>query len=873
MSTIPSSSSPNLPRSIKRSSNNSFKSKRSSSVNKDVKDAKEINDIKDTNEIQVETSVNQSFSHPSSTKSQKKLVQVITRVKPTSSDNRCIQVTSPQTLTLFASPHTGEERKYRFPYVFPESTSQSLVYQSLSPTLMESAWNGCNCSIFSYGEQESGKTYTLYGYLGGRKDSFETTKINESFENEDLENEARPRESISSEDTFNSIAADSKKNNRDHEAGIVPRFLRDIFSEIQQRKQIRRARDIVDDEDFNQHERYKIIISMVEIRNEKVFDLLNPSNPENDKATGLKIREHPKFGPYAPSLSLFDVRDDKEVLRIVRKALKQSSKGHTILQVILTQTKFDWKKKEAATDVVSRINLVDLGAPERLDTASDYHKKKVQEGTSINLTLATLGLVITKLSEQSVESSHSANSPSKSILHNQSFVPYRDSSLTWLLRESLGGNSISIVLACINPQEKHSVHTWSTLRFASRASRVTNRIKVNMYTNDNILQELQREIELLQKKLKSFNGPDIEKNEEYIRMKEDLEDAKFLTTTIKMAPEERKITFENIRKEMEEKRKSTQASSVSTYDVVRLMNFPTRELPYLYHLNPKSQSDKVLYFLSNSIVTLGSDKDCSIILEGANISPKHAVFQVSTNTVTISPTPHSKVYINGNLIHGTTILHGYDRIFISELGFKYFPRELLTNKNTEFSLMDWEASKNEYMKHRMEEIEKKLQEALPLENKLEKVSHELEEKQFMNNELEKQLQILENQRIEKMKYIQSIEARNSGIWTWCCWIWCCPLMCCSRRKKYEINPENSKNFDPLMDKEIHESTTIQILNSKNHTKKSKIELVEDLADDKEEPIQSIESIEPIEPIDPEEEEISISEVESGFTAYTPIKKK
>ncbi|KAG5873970.1 hypothetical protein JTB14_021793 [Gonioctena quinquepunctata] len=264
----------------------------------------------------------------------------------------------------------------------------------------------------------------------------------------------------------NSVDIDSEEF-----SGITPRFCRSLFERL----------STLDEDCIATVE-----VSYFEIYNEKIHDLL--ANTATANRTPLKVREHPELGPYIVDLSVQTVTNYKELrswLLIGNKNRataatsmnEKSSRSHSIFSIELCLSE---GLKDDARSRKSRVSLVDLAGSERL--ANSYNsEEKIREGVCINKSLLTLGKVISALADQK---------------KNQ-FVPYRDSVLTWLLRESLGGNSLTSMLATISPASTHLDETLATLRYACQARSIVNRARVNENPHDRLIRELRSEVERL----------------------------------------------------------------------------------------------------------------------------------------------------------------------------------------------------------------------------------------------------------------------------------------------------------------------------------------------------------------------------------------
>ncbi|KAL4836982.1 hypothetical protein H8958_011103 [Nasalis larvatus] len=241
----------------------------------------------------------------------------------------------------------------------------------------------------------------------------------------------------------------------------------------------------------------------LEIYNERVRDLLKQSGQK--KPYTLRVREHPEMGPYVQGLSQHVVTNYKQVIQLLEEGIanritaathvhEASSRSHAIFTIYYTQAILE---NNLPSEMASKINLVDLAGSERADPS--YCKDRITEGANINKSLVTLGIVISTLAQnsqvfsscQSLNSSVS-NGGDSGILSSpsgtrsggapsrrQSYIPYRDSVLTWLLKDSLGGNSKTIMVATVSPAHSSYSETMSTLRYASSAKNIINKPRVN----------------------------------------------------------------------------------------------------------------------------------------------------------------------------------------------------------------------------------------------------------------------------------------------------------------------------------------------------------------------------------------------------------
>jgi hypothetical protein len=293
-----------------------------------------------------------------------------------------------------------------------------------------------------------------------------------------------------------------------NDCGLIPRICHGVFN-------------------YTEHQTL-VEMSYLEIYSEEVRDLLKKSNI----AGGLVIRQHPEYGPYVEGLSRVCVTNQDMVKRYIEQGNNErsiastllnnkSSRSHAIMTLYITQiiTENNVKIKE----IYSKVNLVDLAGSEKIEI-SGVAGVQLTEAIKINKSLSTLGLVISKLAMSSNPTSASnlfPSEPKKKIQPNtsrgpqskipvrdssniklQDHIPFRDSKLTWILKESLGGNSKTSMLATISPSSLNYSETLGTLRYALNAKHIINKVAVNQDMNDKLVSVLKSEIETLKMQLK-----------------------------------------------------------------------------------------------------------------------------------------------------------------------------------------------------------------------------------------------------------------------------------------------------------------------------------------------------------------------------------
>ncbi|XP_029962421.1 uncharacterized protein kif16bb [Salarias fasciatus] len=270
----------------------------------------------------------------------------------------------------------------------------------------------------------------------------------------------------------------------EEDRGLIPRVCEGLYREMAQRSKT----------DVSFHTE----VSYLEIYNERVQDLLKKKTLTEGGL--LKVREHPKHGPYVENLSkhLVHSHSDMEELIVLGNAHRttaatgmndSSSRSHAIFTIMFTQA---WLDAELPRETLSKIHLVDLAGSEKAD-ATRTTGIRLKEGANINKSLVTLGSVISALADLGVGE--------QSTKKQQLFIPYRNSVLTWLLRDSLGGNAVTTMIATISPADLNYMETLSTLRYASRAKNIVNSPTVNEGGSAKVIRELQAEVKRLQQLL------------------------------------------------------------------------------------------------------------------------------------------------------------------------------------------------------------------------------------------------------------------------------------------------------------------------------------------------------------------------------------
>jgi len=390
-------------------------------------------------------------------------VKVVVRCRPANAREKALnsqKIVKIDRRTLAVSLVKGSEEPKTFTYdnVYDDDSRQKDVYDETAYPLVKSVMEGYNGTIFAYGQTGCGKSFTMEG----------------------------KREGPSQPDDMR---------------GIIPRTFDQIFEAINTDKE-------------GGKKKFLVAISYVEIYNEEVRDLLS-DNPKGK----MDVKEDPEKGVFIKGLAQPEVTSVAQIDALMLKGNSQrsigatamnatSSRSHSLFTVrIETSTKVDGSDEEHIK--AGKLNLVDLAGSER-QSKTEATGDRLKEAQKINLSLSALGNVISALVVAS------GPKGGKDV-----HIPYRDSKLTRLLQDSLGGNTKTIMIAAISPAADNYDETLSTLRYANRAKNIKNKPKVNEDPKDAMLREFQDEIKRLKELLEGKKAkkaaagePDSEEEEE-----------------------------------------------------------------------------------------------------------------------------------------------------------------------------------------------------------------------------------------------------------------------------------------------------------------------------------------------------------------------
>ncbi|XP_039667016.1 kinesin-like protein KIF1A isoform X22 [Perca fluviatilis] len=671
-------------------------------------------------------------------------VKVAVRVRPFNSreigkESKCIIQMSGNTTTIINPKQAKDNKSFNFDYSYwshtsPEDinfASQLQVYKDIGEEMLLHAFEGYNVCIFAYGQTGAGKSYTMMG----------------------------------------------KQDVKDQQ-GIIPLLCEDLFTKF--------------NDNADNSMSYSVEVSYMEIYCERVRDLLNPKNKGN-----LRVREHPLMGPYVEDLSklavtayndIQDLMDSGNKARTVAATNmnETSSRSHAVFNIIFTQKRYD-AETDNTSEKVSKISLVDLAGSERADSTG-AKGTRLKEGANINKSLTTLGKVISALAE--VDSGPNKNKKKKKV---ESFIPYRDSVLTWLLRENLGGNSRTAMVAALSPADINYDETLSTLRYADRAKQIRCNAVINEDPNNRLVRELKEEVSRLKDLLFAQGLGDI--IETYRATGADIEGLKLTNAMTGMSPSpslsalssragsiaslhdrimfspgseeaiERLKETEKIIAELnetwEEKLRRTEAIRMEREALLAEMGVAMREdggtvgvfspkkTPHLVNLNEDPlMSECLLYYIKDGITRVGRVDASSrqdIVLSGHFIKDEHCTFTSSTGpmgeTVVLEPCEGAETYVNGKLVTEPTVLKSGNRIILGKSHVFRFnhpvqaraERERTPCAETPAEPVDWAFAQRELLDKQgidmKQEMEQRLQE---LEDQYRK------EREEANNLLEQQ---------------------------------------------------------------------------------------------------------------------------------------
>ncbi|XP_044922580.1 kinesin-like protein KIF1A isoform X18 [Mustela putorius furo] len=679
-------------------------------------------------------------------------VKVAVRVRPFNSremsrDSKCIIQMSGSTTTIINPKQPkGDPKSFSFDYSYwshtsPEDinyASQKQVYRDIGEEMLQHAFEGYNVCIFAYGQTGAGKSYTMMG-----------------------------------------------KQEKDQQ-GIIPQLCEDLFSRI--------------NDTTNDNMSYSVEVSYMEIYCERVRDLLNPKNKGN-----LRVREHPLLGPYVEDLSKLAVTSYNDIQDLMDSGNKArtvaatnmnetSSRSHAVFNIIFTQKRHD-AETDITTEKVSKISLVDLAGSERADSTG-AKGTRLKEGANINKSLTTLGKVISALAE--MDSGPNKNKKKKKT----DFIPYRDSVLTWLLRENLGGNSRTAMVAALSPADINYDETLSTLRYADRAKQIRCNAVINEDPNNKLIRELKDEVTRLRDLLYAQGLGDItdtntvpggpkltnalvgmspssslsalsSRAASVSSLHERLLFAPGSEEAIERLKETEKIIAE-LNETWEEKLRRTEAIRMEREALLAEMGVAMREdggtlgvfspkkTPHLVNLNEDPlMSECLLYYIKDGITRVGredAERRQDIVLSGHFIKEEHCIFRSDSRggseaVVTLEPCEGADTYVNGKKVTEPSILRSGNRIIMGKSHVFRFnhpeqarqERERTPCAETPAEPVDWAFAQRELLE----------KQGIDMKQEMEQRLQELEDQ--YRREREEATYLLEQQRLDYESKLEALQ--------------------------------------------------------------------------------------------------------------------
>ncbi|XP_044035927.1 kinesin-like protein KIF21B isoform X8 [Siniperca chuatsi] len=366
----------------------------------------------------------------------------------------------------------GKDKAFTYDYMFDIDSEQQHIYQACVYKLIEGCLEGYNATVFAYGQTGSGKTYTM------------GTGFDVSLSQQ--------------------------------EQGIIPRAVHHLFEGIQSRR-------VHAQEAGTQPPEFKVSAQFLELYNEEILDLFDGTRePESrSRKSNIKIHEDASGSIYTTGVTSRLVHSEEELLQCLKLGAlsrttastqmnAQSSRSHAIFTIHLCQMRVCQQPQmngggengevngvdsspitqpEFET-LMAKFHFVDLAGSERLKRTGATGER-AREGISINCGLLALGNVISALGDQTKKGGH---------------VPYRDSKLTRLLQDSLGGNSRTVMIACVSPSDRDFMETLNTLKYANRARNIKNKVVMNQDKTSQQISALRAEIARLQMELMEYKA-------------------------------------------------------------------------------------------------------------------------------------------------------------------------------------------------------------------------------------------------------------------------------------------------------------------------------------------------------------------------------
>lgn len=542
-------------------------------------------------------------------------IKVTVRVRPflpreEAASNCCIAM--PSETTIDVTEDNGKVRNYTFDRAYwshdknsPHYATQETLMNELGHMLIDNALAGYNCCLFAYGQTGSGKTHSVLGQLS-------------------------PPEM----------------------RGLLPRIVENLFKAIEEDKASKTPSV------FKSH------VSYLEIYNETIYDLLVLPEQRTGK---LDAHTHPQLGIIIPGLSESPVRNDRDVQALIDFGAKTRTVAATCMNATSSRSHcifiFELEKKSIVngveSDLRSRVNLVDLAGSER-QKRTEAVGKHLKEGACINQSLTCLAQVISSLAEAGVK---------KKAGQKADFVPFRNSKLTYILQDSLQGNSKTVMCAAISPSYDSCNETIGTLRFAENVKKIQTSAKKNEKSKENILAELKEEARRLRKQLEEGGGRGGGAKDSAA------DELAAVDAAVEVVAQKYGSNFEEELAEAEKFQKlreqALESMGLHTEDLASHMGIEAGTPQLINYNEDPSLSGCLMYFLmkdedeTNPIGTsIGSGEQCKIKLKGLGMCHKMLTIFNRENMKLTYVLCEGRVMINGKLSASEGHLKHNDRLIL-----------------------------------------------------------------------------------------------------------------------------------------------------------------------------------------------------------------
>ena len=437
-------------------------------------------------------------------------ISVIIRIKAKTSDDinqkySSIKVSNSNSISIIS-----KKKDFFYDYIGDENSTQNDIFEHCGKKICDYALEGYNGTIFAYGQTGSGKTYTLLGKSITNRLENRSTNISTVFN--------ANSEDVEMSEINNDINYYYDKN--DERIGLLPRILYYLFHNTSK---------------LGNENKFIFKISYMEIYMENLKDLLNPNNKNiklSDINGTLDIKNLRKLIISSPEEAIKYIIDGNHFRHTGTTLMNsESSRSHAIISIYIENNLIKENKIKKSV-----FHIIDLAGSERQNKTGSYGER-VKEAGAINKSLLNLSIVI------------------KNIINNQKQIPYRDSKLTHILRDSLGGNAKTSIIATISQLECNLEETISTLNFAQNAKKIKNNAIINEELSANEAKVLKEKFKNLQLNYNSIFKKYAELQKEYQNQRNTMYEKESISKSLEMQNEDiNRMMKESLEKEEELKK-------------------------------------------------------------------------------------------------------------------------------------------------------------------------------------------------------------------------------------------------------------------------------------------------------------------------------